>query len=240
MRFDISWRRYLLPPLDREGKWFAGGFALVALALYWLHPLLGLGGAVLTVWCFFFFRDPPRMIPDATETPGLLIAPASGVVQMLGNAVPPPELELGDTAVPRLSIFMSVFDCHVNRVPCAGSISKIAYHKGKFLSASDDKASDDNERNSVLLRCSDGRRVAMVQIAGLVARRIRCDLTEGKTVTMGERLGLIRFGSRVDVYLPSGGQFLAIPGQVTVSGETVIADLDGTGAHRTGSLDGGA
>lgn len=226
---NIPWQRYLLPPLHEEGPRFIAVFAVITALLGWLFWPLGVAGVLATVWCYYFFRDPIRYVPARK---GLIMAPASGIVQMIGPAVPPPELGMGDEPRTRVSIFMSVFDCHVNRVPVAGTVAKVAYHPGKFLNASLDKASEFNERNSVLVRTDDEREVAFVQIAGLVARRIRCDIKDGETVTTGQRFGLIRFGSRLDVYLPEGVSPLVVLGQVSVSGETVVADLEGSETAR--------
>jgi phosphatidylserine decarboxylase len=213
--------RSQLVPIHREGYPFIGIFALASLILFWLWPPLGWIGTALTVWCTLFFRDPVRVTP-ARE--GLLIAPADGRISQVTLAPPPPELGLGDIPLPRISIFMSVFDCHINRSPMAGRIERIAYRAGAFLNADLDKASEDNERNSFLIEAPSAR-IAVVQIAGLVARRIVSFTTEGEAVAAGQRLGMIRFGSRVDVYLPPGGTFLVAQGQRAVAGETVIADL---------------
>ncbi len=220
---EIPWRRYVFPPLHEEGPRFIAVFAVIAILLAWAWWPLGVVGALATVWCYFFFRDPARYVPSR---PGLIVSPASGIVQMIGEATPPPELEMGEAPLTRVSIFMSVFDCHVNRVPTTGEIVKQVYRPGKFLNASLDKASEDNERNSVRLKTPDGREIAFVQIAGLVARRIRSDIREGQQMKGGDRFGLIRFGSRLDVYLPPGTHPLVVLGQVCVSGETVVADLD--------------
>jgi phosphatidylserine decarboxylase len=230
---EIPWRRYVLPPLHEEGPRFIAVFAVVAVLLAWAWWPLGVVGALATLWCFYFFRDPIRYVPTRH---GLVVSPASGIVQMIGDAVPPPELEMGEVALTRVSVFMSVFDCHVNRVPTAGEIVKQVYRPGKFLNASLDKASEDNERNSVRLRTPDHGDIAVVQIAGLVARRIRSDLREGQPVRTGERFGLIRFGSRLDVYLPEGTHPLVVCGQVCVSGETVIADLTSREEARDGEV----
>ena len=218
----FGWKDYLLPPLDSEGPGFVLVFGIVSFLLWLLWTPLGLIGLALTVWCFYFFRDPVRNTPDRA---GLLISPADGRVQMIQQAAPPAELGLPDTPLTRVSVFMSVFDCHVNRAPIAGTIQKIAYTPGRFLNATLDKASEDNERQSFLLETDKEVVIPFVQIAGLVARRIRADVTEGQTVGTGERCGLIRFGSRVDIYLPKGTAPLVAPGQIMVAGETVIADL---------------
>ncbi|HXL49844.1 MAG TPA: phosphatidylserine decarboxylase [Xanthobacteraceae bacterium] len=213
--------RSQLAPVHREGLRFIVAFALVSLLLFWLWPPLGWLGVLATIWCAYFFRDPARVTPLRD---GLLVAPADGRVSRVADAVPPKELELGERPLPRVSIFMSVFDCHVNRSPLDGKIERLIYHPGAFVSADLDKASESNERNSLLI-ISNGRRVGVVQIAGLVARRIVCFVREGATVTAGERIGMIRFGSRVDVYLPVGTRPLVAEGQTAIAGETVIADL---------------
>jgi len=213
--------RSQLVPIRPEGYPFIGIFALATLILFWLWEPLGWIGIALTIWCALFFRDPPRVTP-ARE--GLLVAPADGRISMVTQAPPPPELGMGDAPLPRISIFMSVFDCHVNRSPLAGRIERIAYRAGVFLNADLDKASEDNERNSFLIAAPGGS-IAVVQIAGLVARRIVSFTTEGQSIAAGQRIGMIRFGSRVDVYLPVGGSFLVALGQRAVAGETVIADL---------------
>ena len=213
--------RSQLVPIRPEGYPFIGMFALATLLLFWLWEPLGWIGIALTIWCALFFRDPPRVTP-ARE--GLLVAPADGRISMVTHALPPPELGMGDAPLPRISIFMSVFDCHVNRSPLAGRIERIAYRAGVFLNADLDKASEDNERNSFLI-AAPGVSIAVVQIAGLVARRIVSFTSEGQSIEAGQRLGMIRFGSRVDVYLPVGGSFLVALGQRAVAGETVIADL---------------
>jgi phosphatidylserine decarboxylase len=213
--------RSQLVPIHRDGYPFIGAFALVSLLLFWIWSPLGWIGTILTMWCTLFFRDPPRVTPMRE---GLIVAPADGRISQITEVVPPAELGLGAAALPRLSIFMSVFNCHVNRSPVAGTIERIVYRPGIFLNADLDKASEDNERNSFVIAASSGR-IGVVQIAGLVARRIVCFRREGEATAAGERLGLIRFGSRVDVYLPEGGKFLAAVGQTAIAGETMVADL---------------
>jgi phosphatidylserine decarboxylase len=225
--------RSQLVPIHREGYPFIGIFALVTLALFWLWPPLGWLGTALTIWCVLFFRDPVRVTPLRD---GLLVAPADGRISQVTLAPPPPELGIGDIPLPRISIFMSVFDCHINRSPISGRIERIAYRAGAFLNADLDKASEDNERNSFLID-APSLRIAVVQIAGLVARRIVSFTSEGQTVEAGQRLGMIRFGSRVDVYLPVGGTFLVAQGQRAVAGETVIADLRAAQDGRTFRID---
>jgi phosphatidylserine decarboxylase len=213
--------RAQIPPIHPEGYPFIGVFALVSLVLFWLWTPLGWIGTVLTVWCALFFRDPARVTPVRE---GIVVAPADGRISMVAQATPPAELGLGDIALPRVSIFMSVFNCHVNRSPVAGRIERIAYRPGKFINAELDKASEDNERNSLVISTPNGR-VGVIQIAGLVARRIVSFVREGQTLGAGERFGLIRFGSRLDVYLPEGTRPLVAEGQTAIAGETILADF---------------
>src|SRR6202008_2705514 len=217
--------RAQIPPIHPEGYPFIGAFALASLLLFWLWTPLGWIGTVLTLWCALFFRDPVRVTPVRE---GIVVAPADGRISMIAQATPPAELGLGDIALPRVSIFMSVFNCHVNRSPVAGLIDRIAYRPGKFVNAELDKASEDNERNSLVISTTNHGRIGVVQIAGLVARRIVSFVREGQTIGAGERFGLIRFGSRLDVYLPEGGKSLVSEGQTAVAGETVLADLGAT------------
>jgi phosphatidylserine decarboxylase len=220
-------------PITPEGYPFIGAFALISLILFWLWSPLGWLGTLATLWCAYFFRDPPRVTPVRD---GLVIAPADGRVSQVTSAVPPSELGLGAKPLPRVSIFMSVFDCHVNRSPIAGKIEKIVYQPGKFFNADLDKASADNERNSVVIATA-GARIAVVQIAGLVARRIVCSVRSGDSISAGQRFGMIRFGSRLDVYLPEGIPPLVAVGQTAIAGETVLADLrvgDAGRAFRSG------
>jgi phosphatidylserine decarboxylase len=225
--------RAQLVPVHREGYPFIGAFALLSIVLFLLWSPLGWLGTIATAWCAYFFRDPPRVTPLGD---GLVVAPADGRVSQIANAVPPAELGLGPTALARVSIFMSVFDCHVNRSPIAGRIERVAYRAGKFLNADLDKASEDNERNSLLIAGARGR-VAVVQIAGLIARRIVPFVREGEEVGAGERIGMIRFGSRVDVYLPEGVRPLVSEGQSAIAGETIVADLAGRDPGRTFRVD---
>ncbi|MBZ4690135.1 MAG: phosphatidylserine decarboxylase [Cereibacter changlensis] len=220
-------------PMHREGYKFVAIFAAVTLVLFLIWEPLGWIGVGLTVWCYYFFRDPDRVTPLRE---GLVVSPADGVVSLIEPAVPPEELGLGPQPMMRVSVFMNVFNCHVNRAPVPGIISRIAYRPGKFLNASLDKASVDNERNALLIRMADGRDVAVVQIAGLVARRILCETTEGSTMQTGQRFGMIRFGSRVDVYLPEGVNPLVCLGQGTIAGETVLADMASAEPRRLGMV----
>jgi phosphatidylserine decarboxylase len=213
--------RAQIPPIHQEGYPFIGAFALASLILFWIWTPLGWIGCLLTVWCALFFRDPVRVTPVRE---GIVVSPADGRVSMVAPAVPPAEMGLGDKPLMRISIFMSVFNCHVNRSPVAGKIERIAYRPGKFINAELDKASEDNERNALVIATPAGR-IGVVQIAGLVARRIVSFVREGQTVGAGERFGLIRFGSRLDVYLPEGGKPLVSEGQTAIAGETVLADF---------------
>jgi phosphatidylserine decarboxylase len=230
---EISLTKYLWLPINREGWPFIALFAIVSLLIGQLWAPLGWMGLVLTCWCAYFFRDPDRVTPVRAD---LVVSPADGVVQLVGMAVPPAELGMGPEPRMRVSVFMSVFNVHVNRIPVDGRVLRLAYKPGMFLNASLDKASDDNERMAVRLGLADGREVAFVQIAGLVARRIKCDLAEGQETRAGRRFGLIRFGSRVDVYLPDGVAPLVACGQLTIAGETVLADLDSAEPQRTGEV----
>ena len=200
----------VLVPIAREGWPFIAIFGLVSLILYFLYAPLGWIGLVLTLWCVYFFRNPDRVTP---EREGLIISPADGIVQMIAEVSPPEELDMGSEPVVRVSVFMNVFDCHVNRIPCDGRIGKLVYVPGHFLNASLDKASEENERQMVRIDLESGAFVGAVQIAGLVARRIVCYLEEDQIVLAGERFGLIRFGSRVDIYLPHGAVSHAVIGQ---------------------------
>ncbi len=211
-----------LKPMHPEGYKFVAAFAAATLVLFWIWDPLGWIGLGLTVWCYYFFRDPKRAVP---QNAGLLVSPADGVVSLIGPAVPPEELGLGPAPLMRVSVFMSVFNCHVNRAPIAGKVTAVAYRPGLFLNASLDKASADNERNALAIEMADGRKIAVVQIAGLVARRIVCWTKPGQSLRTGERFGLIRFGSRLDVYLPDGIELQVALGQTMVAGETVIATL---------------
>jgi phosphatidylserine decarboxylase len=208
-----------LAPVRREGFPFIVIAAAIALVGGWFwQPIFWLG-LIVAGWCAYFFRDPTRVTP---VDPLIAVSPADGRVSAVVMDVPPAELGLGSEARRRVSIFMSIFDCHVNRVPIAGSVRDIVYRPGKFVNAALDKASVDNERNGVVLETAHGP-IAVVQIAGLVARRIVCFAKRGDTLHAGERLGLIRFGSRLDVYLPAGVSVAVAEGQTAIAGETVIA-----------------
>jgi phosphatidylserine decarboxylase len=226
----IDSMRNQLTPVHPEGYPFIGGFALASLVLLWLWPPLGWLATLATLWCAYFFRDPPRV---TAVRDGIIVAPADGRISQVANIVPPQELGLGDGALLRISIFMSVFDCHINRSPVDGRIERVVYRAGKFLSADLDKASEDNERNAFVIAAAGGPRIAVIQIAGLVARRIVAFAREGETVGAGQRIGMIRFGSRVDVYLPEATRALVAAGQTAIAGETVLADLKAVEAGRT-------
>ena len=210
----------VFPPIHREGWRFIPIFAVVTLILFWIWQPLGWIGVGLTIWCVAFFRDPDRVTPPGA---GLVISPADGMIQSIIEVAPPRELDMGDAPLIRIAVFMNVFNVHVNRAPMAGRVARRVYTPGKFFNASLDKASEHNERMAIKLELADGREIAFVQIAGLVARRIRCDVTEGQSLFSGDRIGMIRFGSRVDVYLPPGTEPAVLVGQIAVAGETVLA-----------------
>lgn len=214
--------RMVLAPPHPAGRPFIAGcvvLALVGLFVGWWLVLLGL---LLLLFCLYFFRDPERVTPGR---PGTVVAPADGHVVSVGPATPPPELGLGPEPRWRVAIFLSVLDVHVNRMPVDATVTRIAYRHGRYLNASLDKASEHNERNALALRLADGREMAVVQIAGLIARRILCSAKEGDVLRAGARFGIIRFGSRTDLYLPPGVQPLVAEGQTMIGGETVIAEL---------------
>ena len=219
---DLSWRRYILPNINKEGWKFFGIFAGITALLAMVWEPLGVIGLVCTVWCYYFFRDPERVTPEIED---VVVSPADGIVQMITKVKAPEELDMGDEEFTRVSVFMSVFNVHVNRAPAEGTIGKAVYVPGKFLNASLDKASKDNERQLLTIKTAGGREIVVVQIAGLVARRILCFAKPGDKYKAGERFGLIRFGSRLDVYLPAGVEPLVCVGQTMVAGETVMANL---------------
>ncbi len=218
-------------PMHNEGRKFVA-IAAVITAVFWFiwQPLFWVG-VILTIWVYYFFRDPVRSVP---QQDGLIVSPADGVVSLIVNTPAPAELGLGDDMRVRVSVFMNVFNCHVNRTPVGGKITKIAYHHGKFVNASLDKASEHNERNGLAFELPSGHSIGVVQIAGLVARRILCLVEEGQTLETGERFGLIRFGSRLDIYLPPGVNPLVTVGQTAVAGETILADLAAPTPARSG------
>lgn len=210
-------------PIHKEGYKFILIFALVTILISLLSSKLGLVGLVLTLWCIFFFRDPERIIPSGDS---IIVSPADGIVTVIEHGVTAPEdLGFGDRKWNKMSVFLNVFNVHVNRVPLAGKITKVSYKPGKFLSANVAEASSENERNSVVVQTANGTEIVFVQVAGLVARRIVSDISEGQEVKTGERYGLIRFGSRADLYFPENVEIKSLVGQTMVGGETVIAQL---------------
>lgn len=217
-------------PIHSDGWKFVGIFALITVILYCITPVLGCIGLVLTCWCYYFFRSPLRTTPLRD---GLITSPADGMVCLIQQVKAPAEYEMGENEMTRVSIFLNVFDVHVQRIPLTGKVKKIIYHAGKFLNASLDKASDDNERQTVIVQNGDVE-IAFTQIAGLIARRIRCDIKEGQEVSIGQLYGLIRFGSRVDIYLPPNVSPMVLIGQRVIGGETVIADLVAPFEQRVG------
>ena len=217
-------------PVHKDGIKFIALFAIIALVLHALSPILGWIGFILTGWCAYFFRIPKRVTPIRE---GLIVSPADGIVCLINELVAPEEYDMGKDKRYRVSIFLNVFDVHVQRIPYAGIVEKIIYHPGKFVNASLDKASDDNERQTVIVN-KDGLKIAFTQIAGLIARRIRCDIKQGQAVDIGQLYGLIRFGSRVDIYLPKGVKPLVMVGQRMIGGETIIADMNSKEDLRVG------
>lgn len=215
--------RSMIPSIHREGFIFIIIFLVVTIILLSLSKTLGIIGLVLSLWCTYFFRDPERIVPIGSN---LIVSPADGVVQKIEEVLLPSNLTSSKEKRIRVSIFLNVFNVHVNRVPADGVITKLYYHPGKFFNASLDKASEFNERQEVLMKMKSGDEIAFSQIAGLIARRIVCDLKEGQEVKAGERFGIIRFGSRMDVYLPKGVKPLVAVGQTVIGGESLIADLD--------------
>ncbi len=223
----------MLAPVHRDGWNFLGIGAALALLFLLIWPPLGWLLVVVAVWIAYFFRDPDRVTPLRE---GLVIAPADGRISSIERVVPPPELGFGIGERQRISIFLSVFDVHINRAPVAGRISRSVYVPGAFVNAALDKASADNERRALVIAMLNGAEIGVVQIAGLIARRIVTFKDEGDTVAVGERFGLIRFGSRVDVYLPEGKTALVAVGQRAIAGETVLADLVSVEAEREARL----
>lgn len=196
---------------------------LATILLFFLWKPLAIFGVGLSIWCYYFFRDPERVVP---QREGLIVSPADGIVSSIAVVSPPSELELGSPQTRRVSVFMNLFNCHVNRAPVGGQIVRTIYSQGAFLNASLDKASESNERNGIVIQYDNNIQVGVVQIAGLVARRILSFVAEGDQLRVGERFGLIRFGSRLDVYLPMEVAITVAVGQSTIAGETVIADLN--------------
>lgn len=217
-------------PIHPEGHKFILGFAVAALILFLLAPPLGWLGVIATLACAYFFRDPERVTP---QRPGLVVSSADGKIVTIGTVPAAKELSLGDSLFTRVSVFLSVLDVHVVRAPVAGRVVQSVYVPGKFLNAELDKASEENERRAMVIETQAGEKVGVVLIAGLIARRIVTFANEGDSVAAGERIGLIRFGSRVDVYMPAGTEVLAAAGQTAIGGETVLAELPGASAGQS-------
>jgi phosphatidylserine decarboxylase len=213
--------RQVLAPLHPDGFKFVAAGAVATLLLFLLWAPAGWAAAVATLWMAYFFRDPWRVTPTR---PGLLISPADGIVVSIAAATPPPELAMGDAAIVRIGIFLNVFDVHVARAPVGGRVAAMRYTKGRFVNASLDKASEHNERLAIRIAPSEDPDIAFVLVAGLVARRIVCNLYDGQQIATGQRVGIIRFGSRVDIYLPPPYVPMVVAGQRMVGGETVLAD----------------
>ena len=211
-----------MPNIHKEGHLIIILFILADLVLFALADFLGWMGLIMVIWCFFFFRDPERITPIGDN---LVVSPADGLVEAIVDTTGPVELGLDNQTMTRVSIFLSVFDVHVNRIPISGTVTELKYRHGKFFNASLDKASEHNERQSVLIKSDAGPEVAVIQIAGLIARRIVCDLNPKQSVKGGERFGIIRFGSRADVYLPLGTKINVLVGQRMIGGETIVANL---------------
>lgn len=209
-------------PIHPEGYPFIAAFFIGSLVLGWIWSPLFWFGLVLTLWCIYFFRDPERITPVSAD---IVVSPADGKISSVGPVVPPQELGLPQEEMIRISIFMDVFSCHINRIPIDGTIKSIQYYAGRFANAEFDKASEHNERNGLLIATKHGN-VGVVQVAGLVARRIVCWGKTGDEVVAGKRFGLIRFGSRLDVYLPAGIRIRVSAGQKAIAGETVLASFD--------------
>ena len=224
---------HYIVPLHRAGWPFIAIFAAVTTIFFLIDGFLGFFGVVMTAWCIYFFRDPQRVVPTRE---GLVISPADGVVQSIIETTPPAELGMPKGKYTRIAIFMNPFNVHVNRMPISGVVEKLVYTPGKFFNASLDKASVHNERHGMHLKTKEGLSLGCVQIAGFIARRILCETQEGSTLSTGDRYGMIRFGSRVDVYLPHTLNSLVIEGQTTVAGETVLADINSNESSRHGDL----
>jgi len=216
-----------------EGWRFVAIFSGVTILMCLFSETLGWIGAILTAWCFYFFRNPLRVTPERS---GLIISPADGKIVAIRKVVPPSEWEIGEEPRVRISVFLNVFDVHINRIPISSTIRKVIYHPGKFFNASLDKASEFNERNTLILDLENGEDMAVVQIAGLIARRIRCDVKQQDVVSTGSQYGIIRFGSRADIYLPLNMAPLVIEGQRVIGGETVLADFESEELARHGSI----
>lgn len=224
MKLNLESLNHHLHPIHKDGYVFIIAFAIAALILNAISSFLGFIGFLLTAWCIYFFRNPSRFVPQGKN---LIIAPADGTVVDVCKARPPAELDIPlDREFTKISIYLSLLDVHVQRIPVDGVVDRIEYNAGRFLSAAKEKASDDNERNSILIKTDEGFLIPVVQIAGYISRRIVCWIKEGQIYQAGERLGLIRFGSRVDIYLPEGISAKVAIGQRMIAGETIIANLN--------------
>jgi phosphatidylserine decarboxylase len=212
----------IFPPLHREGYRMLAIAVIITMLLILINKILGIIGFIFTVWVYYFFRDPERY---PINDDGFLVSPADGVISLIVNVRGPKELNMENKEFQRVSVFMNVFNCHVNRVPVTGKIDEIFYKPGKFIDASLDKASEDNERNLIKYSNNSGKTFAIVQIAGLVARRIVCEVKEGQNLNQGDRIGIIRFGSRVDLYFDNDYKLLAKQGQTVVAGESLLAKI---------------
>lgn len=211
----------VITPIHPEGRAFVLVFAAVSLLAFLIWDPLGWSGLVLTAWCYYFFRDPERVIPAQD---GVLVSPADGTVSAITEASPPPELDMGDAPMTRVSIFLNVFNVHINRTPIEGRVGKLVYVPGLFVNAAEDKASEVNERQLIRIDPEGGDSVAVALVAGLVARRILCSLTDAQTVSRGERMALIRFGSRADIWVPKDMDLSVSVGQTMIGGETIVAN----------------
>lgn len=218
---DLSWKRYLFPPIHPEGLKIVGAILGVLVIIGLFIPSFWIIGLPILAFSFYFFRNPERITVD---NPNLIIAPADGIVSNIKQVVPPEELDIGQEPLTRISIFMSVFNVHVNRAPVSGTVHALHYRPGKFVSVAD-KDSEDNERQEICLRMQNGIRIGYIQIAGLVARRIFCPLKIGDKLQAGQVFGMIRFGSRLDVFLPKGVEPKVLLGQTSIAGETILADM---------------
>ena len=223
----------ILAPIHKAGWPFIALFGAITMIVAFFSPILGGVCLLLTGWCIYFFRNPRRVTPLGE---GLIISPGDGIVTKTEKAVPPKELKWTKKPLTRISVFLNVFDVHVNRIPVDGVISSIQYYPGKFFNASLDKASEFNERNSLVIRTPSGQDVVVVQIAGLIARRILCEAKAGQEVKAGETFGIIRFGSRVDLYLPEGVTPQVVEGQRMIGGETIMGDLLSPAPQRLGKV----